>query len=363
MTDNVPISFPHDVVALMGAGLSYAASEADAPEWVHLVPAGTIATKDARGPYRMEDAEAVIQASFAEAPKLPIDENHATDLAAPLGMPAPARGWITEMQAREDGIWGRIDWTGEGRALVRDRAYRALSPVIRHDRAKRITAILRASLINKPNLTGLTALNMESNVSFHQQLIKLLGLADGASQDEIIAALKKEMADDPGEGAVATQAQIDALAGVFGLPAGKPVTEVVAAARSAVGAKPEEVTALQAELGRVSTELASLREGASRDKAAAFIDGEIKKGRVGVRPLRDHYIARHMAEAEAVEKEIAALPVLGRSGMAAMRPAPSADGAIALNAEQTAAARLLGLDPKTYVETLKAERAANEEML
>ncbi|MCD9150122.1 phage protease [Pseudophaeobacter sp. MA21411-1] len=31
---------------------------------------------------------------------------------APKGLPAPARGWITATQARNDGIWGRVEWTG-----------------------------------------------------------------------------------------------------------------------------------------------------------------------------------------------------------------------------------------------------------
>ena len=77
-----------------------------APAWVHLLPAGEIETIDRRGPYRIADAEKLIAAGFAATPRLPIDENHATDLAAPKGQPAPARGWITAMEAREDGIWG-----------------------------------------------------------------------------------------------------------------------------------------------------------------------------------------------------------------------------------------------------------------
>lgn len=361
MTRTASPSFPDDVTALMGAGLPDSA-EADAPEWIHLVPAGEISTQDRRGPYRLEDAQAVIQASFADTSRLPLDENHATDLAGPLGLPAPARGWITEMQARDDGIWGRIDWTGKGRELVKDRAYRAISPVIRHDGAKRIMSILRASLVNKPNLKGLTALNMETHVSFQSELAKLLGLAEGATPDDILKAVKKEMSDDPGEGAAATQSQLDEMGALFGLPAGRSALDVLAAAKQGRSAKPKEIEALQSELTQVSTELATLREDGAREKATSFVDGEIKKGRAGVKPLRDHYIARHMAESDVVEKEIAALPLLGRSGIVTTPPAAK-DGEIALNAEQKDAARALGLDFKTYAETLKAERAANEEAL
>jgi len=65
-----------------------------APDWIHLLPAtsGAVHTFDARGPYLLRDADAIIAASFADPRGLPIDENHATDLAAPLGQPSPARG-------------------------------------------------------------------------------------------------------------------------------------------------------------------------------------------------------------------------------------------------------------------------------
>ena len=111
-----------------------------APEWVHLLPAGEIQTGDGRGPYRVADAVALLAASLTEDDRLPIDENHATDLAAPEGRPAPARGWIVELQARADGIWGRVEWTREGKRLVLGRAYRGISPVIRHKPTGEVTA-------------------------------------------------------------------------------------------------------------------------------------------------------------------------------------------------------------------------------
>ena len=92
-----------------------------APDWVHLLPApvgGKIGTTDSRGPYHVTDTAALIAASFAEADRLPIDENHSTDLAAPRGEPAPARGWIVGMEARADGIWGQVEWNAAGADLA-----------------------------------------------------------------------------------------------------------------------------------------------------------------------------------------------------------------------------------------------------
>lgn len=119
-------------------------------EWVHLLPSGTIATVDGRGPYSVANAAEVIAASFLDRKKLPIDENHAIDLAAPRGEASPARGYVVELQARTDGIWGRVDWTPTGKALMEDRAYVGISPAILHDAKGQVLRILSASLVNRP---------------------------------------------------------------------------------------------------------------------------------------------------------------------------------------------------------------------
>ncbi|MBN8190472.1 phage protease, partial [Sulfitobacter sp. 1A10445] len=93
------------------------------PEWVHLVPKGRVQARDGRGPWHYDDAKAVIEESFSRRQRIHIDENHSTDTAAKLGLSAPARGFITEMEERADGIWGRVDWNESGRALLSDRAY------------------------------------------------------------------------------------------------------------------------------------------------------------------------------------------------------------------------------------------------
>jgi phage I-like protein len=143
------------------------------PEWLHLLPSGTIKTADGRGPYRVQDAKALMSASMAGG-KLVLDENHATDLAAPKGLPAPARGWIVELQQRLDGIWGRVEWTPEGRRMMGDRQYRGVSPVIQHNLAGTVGAIVRASLTNTPNFTGLVSLHSEGKDKLRQWLIATL---------------------------------------------------------------------------------------------------------------------------------------------------------------------------------------------
>lgn len=354
MTKTAPLT------ALMAAQALPASADAVAPDWIHLLPtaAGPVQTMDARGPYVVADAAAVIAASFADADRLPIDENHATDLAAPLGMPAPARGWITGMEVREDGIWGRVEWNAAGADLVTTRAYRAISPVVLHDKAKTVLRILRASLVNRPNLRGLAALNQENSMTLLERLAELLGLDAASSEAAVFDAVKalKEAGAAP-----ALQSQLAEIGQVLGV-SGEGADILAAARKAASGAQggSEAVVALQQELATVTSRLAELTEAGAKSRATAFVDGEIAKGRVGVKPLRDHYIAMHMQDAERVEKEIGALPVLGASGALTAPPAPGTDGEVALNAAQLNAARMLGIDPKSYAATLKAERNAEE---
>lgn len=123
----------------------------EAPEWIQLLPAGTFRGVDGRGPYRVAAPQAVIEASLS-AGKLPIDENHATEHAAKTGAASPARGWIVGMEARPDGVWGRVEWNPTGVQLMAEKAYRGISPVFYHLPNGNVLRIASAALTNKPNL-------------------------------------------------------------------------------------------------------------------------------------------------------------------------------------------------------------------
>lgn len=335
-------------------------ASAGAPDWVHLLPAGEIRTGDGRGPYRVRDADELLAASLEAGDRLAIDENHATDLAAPRGEPAPARGWIVELQARGDGIWGRVEWTGDGRQLVEGRAYRGLSPVIQHKSDGEITAILRASLVNRPNLRGLATLHQENDMNpLLEKLHATIGLPAATSEEAAIAAVT-ELAADRNNATTALQAALDPIAQAVGLAAGADAATVLTGVQAAT-VKPggaEVVAALQQELAAVTTQLNSIVEGGKRLKAESFVDAAIKAGRVGVKPMRDRYIAMHMADPANAEALITAMPILGGGGQITLPVTPPVNGEVALQAEERDAARLLGIPEKDFAATLKDERQA-----
>lgn len=328
--------------------------QAGAPDWLHLLPAGEVRTVDGRGPYRVADGAKMIATSLqATGGKLPIDENHSTDLAAPKGGAAPARGWIVDLQNRADGLWGKVEWTGEGRRIVEDRQYRGLSPAIVHDKAGRIHAVVRASLTNTPNLTGLTALHSQENtMDLRTALIEAMGLDSGADDAAIIAACKamkdKMAAPDAKAVATALQSALQPIGALVGAGDDADAAAVLAGVqRLAAGAGQDEVvTALQSELATVTTRLNTAIDGQARDKATGFVDGAIALGRVGVKPMRDRYIAMHMADPTGTAELVNALPAIKGGATLTGQPAPSTDGLTQAD-EQVIA--LMGIDRAAYI--------------
>jgi phage I-like protein len=378
----------------VGHAIAFNAS-GGAEEWIMLMPVPAtriVATVDGRGPYRVADAAKLASASLqAHDGRIPIDENHSTDLAAPRGEPAPARGWATELQARADGIYGKVEWSPSGAALMSEKSYRYISPVIIHDKAGNVLDLPRASLTNTPNLLGMAALNAKENETENDmdplnalltKLRTLLGLPDTADADAVLAKVKAECGDDGSSAmqsiALAVGLAKDAgtdtvLASVKSLKAGTALSSIakaaglkedsgeaaiVAAITTLAAGVPDAVKALQAELTTVTTRLNAALTMSASEKATAFVDNAIKAGVVGVKPLRDHYIARHAADPANVEKEIGSLPKLGPSGVPQIPPPPAKDGEVALSSEQLTAAKLLGIDPKAYQKTLASEQAA-----
>lgn len=125
-----------------------------APECIQILPMGLITPNDGRGPWRLEDPRAVIAETRKRLGGLEmmLDYNHQSEHAAQNGRPAPAAGWITELEARPDGIFGKVAWTRKGAEAVAAREFRYISPVFNHDAAGRVRRIISCALTNTPAL-------------------------------------------------------------------------------------------------------------------------------------------------------------------------------------------------------------------
>jgi phage I-like protein len=314
------------------------AAGADAvPEWLRLVPSGEFRAVDGRGPWRVTDAQAVLTASAALLP-LPLDENHSTDHALRNGGSAPARGWITELSARADGIWGRVEWTPSGRALMADHSYRGLSPVLEHTPEGAVLRIMRAALTNAGAVPELTILTTQENTVDLTALRSALGLAADADETAILTAAQAGRAAQ-----TAQQATLTRIATVVGLGADAGADAIVTTltARAAAG----DPAALVTQVQTLETRLATLTQAQNRAAAEALVDGAIRDGKP-ITALRDIYIARGTTDLEAVRVELTKLPSVNGGGI--VRPPTTEGGGNGLDADEARIVAMLGVDPEAF---------------
>src|SRR5277367_2788298 len=198
-------SFVIDTAGAPASPSSPDAAAASAPEWIELLPSGVFYGRDGRGPFRLDDPAAVIASTTAMQMNagLPIDYDHATDFGAPEGRPAPAAGWIRELEVRSGAIWGRVEWTARAASSIVAREYRYVSPVFQFDpKDGLVTRLLRAGLTNNPNL-HLTAIaaartaaagneTRDPRMEFPtQELRDLLNLDIDATVADVIAKVRQ----------------------------------------------------------------------------------------------------------------------------------------------------------------------------
>lgn len=166
-----------------------------APEWIELVPAGdVVAAVDGRK-FKNPNPQRIVDAFRAYKLDLPIDYEHSSERKGPNGDEAPAAGWITELEVRNGSIWGRVDWTPKGTASLTGREYRYISPAFMHTKDGTITELVSAGLTNKPALNQLAAVAARlQGESMDPKLLKLLGLSESATVEQVLAACQA-MAD------------------------------------------------------------------------------------------------------------------------------------------------------------------------
>lgn len=346
------------------------------PEWVELIPAGaTIRGRDGRR-FTNKSPQAVLDAFALNGADLPLDWEHSTELKAPAGDPAPAAAWIVELQVRDGGsIWGKIDWTEQGRQAVETKAYRYLSPVFLHDKSKNVIALLSAGLTNSPNL-HLTALNRAHEEKFmdREALITLLGLAKTATDDEIKTALNRQTAA-VGEAATkitALTAERDKAVGDLAKVTGELETA------KAVNTSSTGIPPLTQYVPRADHELAINRATEAEGKLAGIEAAKVEAAKVAhttsvdtaiteatktgkIAPSSVEYYKSTCKTAEGLvefQKFVSTAPAIVPPSGLDGTPVPGGAGAVAaLTGAQKTVCRNLGLTEEDYLKSLNATQA------
>jgi hypothetical protein len=164
----VPLAFP----SLLSLGP--AASEADAPRsWIQLARTGSfVSNRYGKFEITRDDLSQMLSNFRNVTPKapteLPIDYDH---LSMDPKQPGDgvAAGWLKAVELRADGeeLWGEVEWTPQAAGLIKNRAYRFVSPSFVKDHVgkdgKKIgTTLIAAAITNHPFLESMAALTLYS---------------------------------------------------------------------------------------------------------------------------------------------------------------------------------------------------------
>lgn len=331
---------------------------------VRLLPMWGFASNDGR-PANMqwvlnEGGAARIVSNWNAVPEqMVIDYEHQTQKADLNGLPAPAAGWAVKLEARTDGVYALVDWTDKARAHIEAREYRYISPVFSYDgKTGEVLQLHMAALTNSPGLTGLTELNpamlkqflnhsqIEGN-DVDKELLKLLGLGDGAKPEQVKAALTTlhgnlKAANDAKDAALAQVATLTAL------------TETAAtelATLKSVQGTGSDVVAMAA----LQTQLVSLQTQLNTNEVAALVTEGLADGRIleSTRAWAQDLGRKDVAQLKsflAAAPKIAALQGQQSAGMPHGSGATDASG---LTADELAVCKSTGMSPADFAETKK----------
>lgn len=174
-----------DVAAAAGA------EAPEAPEWIKITPRGDVTTRDDRR-YTF-DPEQLVARFAADAVDVPVDIDHGISRKPMFGERADAVGWVKQLEARDDGLYARVEWLDSGKAALASRTHRYISPTFRHTEAGLATWLHSVALVAAPAL----AMPAIASAYFEQQnedpmlkkIAAALGLAETADEAACLAAI------------------------------------------------------------------------------------------------------------------------------------------------------------------------------
>ena len=293
-------------------GFNRTALPVDPPDRILLVPWGEVHSNGTGGNHIVDaQSAAMILEAFKRREGVPlvIDYEHASEggeYQTPTGI-APAMGWIDRLEAVPgEGIYGHVEkWTEPGANFIRTSQYRFVSWAgWTSKKDRRVAEITSVALVNAPGIVGMPPIvNKEQAVS-HQpsaegdganrkdstmnEIVKALGLKDGATEAECVTAVNKlrtELTAAQGRPAVAAT-----VCKALGLAETAGEADVVAAINKAKtppsDAVPRaEFDAVATSLKTTATELAALRERTTDREADERIASAQREGKLSAKML------------------------------------------------------------------------------
>lgn len=362
------------------------ASAAD-EKWLLLIPAGTFSGRDGRGPYHAGDLVSLQRIAdttrrYAGSTDILVDYEHQSRNSQENGKPAPAAGWIKEVDARPDGLYGRVEWTDNAAAAIKAKEYRYISPVYFHTKAGEVLALQTVALTNVPNLdlfeisahSIFSTRNTEPEVSM-KKVLAALGLADGGSEDDVLVAINSLLTSstaiavaagltkDAKSEAIATAVQ-SAFADrkKIAIAAGKKedasvdeIVTVLSSAHTAATPDPTKFVPIE-QVAAMQVDLKALKEKDANKDAEAAVGDAIRDGKLAP-ALKDWALSMHKADPKKFEEFLGKAPVL-TAAQRAQVTAPKTGPAATLDDADIAIMRQLNLTAEDMVKSREAMEAS-----
>ena len=353
------------------------------PAEVMLMPARPDPVRDHRPPWRLEDPEAVVDATRALG-ELPIDYEHQGERSEQNGQPAPAAAWIEDVFVRDGAIWGKVEWTERAAAMIRAREYRYLSPLFQHTRDRRITRLRGAGLTNDrafdmPALARAETTGAPMTAEQLKKLRKALSLPADAGEEKILEAAASAAAAHTAIGTIAAAVGLDsaaeasavatavtesatglkAVAKAAGLEEGAKASEIETAVKearataSASGDPDPSKFVPRAEFDRVSERLKAVEDSTAEEKATASVDAAVTAGKIAP-AQRDWALSYAKTDPAGFATYVEKAPAIVAPGDRTVPPgSPAPDPDAELTADELATARAMGIEPEKFKESRK----------
>lgn len=166
------------------------------PKVIKILPVGNV--KSRKGPFVVDRVSFNEMLEYFKDRQLDVvvDYEHQTlD-----GTEAPAAGWIKGIEFTDEGVMARVEWTEKAKGYLANKEYRYLSPVVfKRNSDSRAVMLHSVALTNTPAIDGMepiiNSLNFDLEggieMEFIKQMAKVLGLAEDATEEQVLDAIKK----------------------------------------------------------------------------------------------------------------------------------------------------------------------------
>jgi len=307
------------------------AADGGAPAMIQIFPAGPdIEAKDGRT-FKLSDPQGFVDRFNAAAQPVLVDYDHLSAFMPDDGGNTKAAGWIQRLEIRDGQVWAVVEWTVTAAAAIAAREYRYISPEFTVDKKSgEVADLLAAALVNRPAFQMAALARRKTGEELMLKAIaKALGLADDATEAQILAAISRREGEHISELASARNPKPDAF---------MPRADYDAVlARAETAEKKLKDTAGEARAKEVET----------------VLNSAIKAGKIAP-ASRDHYLALCATQDgfDQVKKLVETLPAVIENPVL---PEPTADGA--LTADQKALCRQMGLTEDAFKAELARQAA------